>query len=285
MRSALVCTDGSPFSRTTLRYGRNLAERMSLHVKVLFVEDLRLTQGPLITGYYGPVGMAPSHAYPAFYDDLVRTVKDQGSRAIEEAKSVFEGSPVEVDYAVREGIVHDCILEEAKTVDLVCLGRQGEHSEWEDEEIGTTVQKVARRSQRPVLVTPPEFHPVTKLLVGYDGSEQANRALRVACSLASEEGLDMVVATAAESKHDRDHCRRALKEAQELVSAYEDVESDFELLEGGETEKLLIEFGDEQHCDVLVLGAFGHSRLREWLLGSTTAAVLVRTAHPVLLVR
>jgi nucleotide-binding universal stress UspA family protein len=285
MRSILICTDGSPYAAIALRYGRYLAEMMALVVKVLFVEDVRLTQGPLLTGYYGPVGMAPSPAYPAFYDDLVKTVKEQGRRAMDEARAAFEGTSLEVEYLVRDGIVRDCILEEARTVDLLCLGRQGEHGDWEGDDLGSTVEKVLRRSARPVLVTPGEFHEITRLLVAYDGSQPANRALRVACSLASDEGFEMIVAVVAESADERPFGERKQHEARELAAAYKDVDTQVVLLEGEEEERQLIEHAAQQGCDLIVMGAYGESRIREWLVGSTTSGVLARATTPVLCVR
>jgi len=285
MRSILVCTDGSPHAHVALRYGRYLAETMHLRAKVLFVEDVRLTQGPLLTGYYGPVGMAPSPSYPAFYDELIRTVKEQGQRAIDDAHGVFAGADVHVEYLVRDGIVRNCILEEARTVDMLCLGRRVEHGQWEDEDIGSTVRKVLHRAERPVLVTPDAFHEISRILVAYDASCAANRALRVACAFASDEGLPMVVAVVATDGDKRTRAEAVLNEARELASAYQDVETEFVLLEGEETETLLTTCADEKACDLIAMGAYGESRIREWLLGSTTTGVLARAVQPVLLAR
>lgn len=285
MRSVLVCTDGSPYSQTALRYARYLADAMGLRVKVLFVEDVRHTQGPLMTGYYGPVGMAPSPAYPAFYDDLVKAVKDQGRRAIAEARAVFQGSPANVEYLIREGIVRDCILSEAQTTDLLCLGRRGEHSEWEGDELGNTVGRVLRKSIRPVLVTPKDFRPIARMLVAYDGSQGANRSLRAALALASDHQLPMLIATVAPKTGDRSRFELALAQARELASAWKDVAAECRLLEGDETERTLTDLAAAENCDLIVMGAYGESRIREWLLGSTTTGVLARTDHPVLLVR
>ncbi|MBN2583569.1 MAG: universal stress protein [Planctomycetes bacterium] len=285
IRSMMVCTDGSPCGKVALDYARYWADRMKLCVTVLFVEDLRLTQGPLMTGYYGPVGMAPSAAYPAFYEDLVRSVKQQADRVMAEARDVFKDSSLKVDYQVREGIVRDVILEMARTVDLLCLGRQGEHGEWEDGELGSTVQKVLHRSQRPVLVTPNVFHPLSRLLVAYDASSYANRALRVACDLASSIELPMTVVTVAPDERERQRFEAVLDEARKLAAPYDKVASEFVLLVGEEEETLVTEQADERQCDLIVMGAYGESRIREWLLGSTTAGVLARSALPVLLVR
>ena len=57
------------------------------------------------------------------------------------------------------------------------------------------------------------------------------------------------------------------------------------LLEGEETEALITQCAEEKACDLIAMGAYGESRIREWLLGSTTSGVLVRATHPVLLAR
>ena len=285
MLSMLVCTDGSPVARTAVRYARHLAEAMGLQVRVLFVEDVRHTQGPLLTGYYGPVGMAPSPAYPAFYDELVKAVKEQGERAVQEAREVFEGSSASVEYVVREGIVRDCILDEARTVDLVCMGRRGEHEEWEEDELGGTAERVIRRSARPVLVTPAEFREISKMLMAYDGSRGANRALRTALALASDHDLPMVIVTVSPDDDARPRYERILEEARELASAWKDVELEFLMLVGETEEQVLTEAAATHECQLIVMGAYGESRIREWLMGSTTAAVLAHASLPVLLVR
>jgi nucleotide-binding universal stress UspA family protein len=285
IRSMLVCTDGSPCGKVALGYARHWAEHMKLHVTVLFVEDMRLTQGPLMTGYYGPVGMAPSTAYPAFYDDLVRSVKQQGERVMGEARDVFRDAPLEVDYEVREGIVRDTILDMARTVDLLCLGRQGEHGEWEGGELGSTVQKVLRGSQRPVLVTPKEFRPLGRLLMAYDGSNHANRALRVACDLASGADLPMIVVTVAADERERPRSESILAEARKLVAPYQGIGAEFLLQVDAEPQNVIHRLADERQCDLIVMGAYGQGRIREWLLGSTTAGVLARSPLPVLLLR
>lgn len=285
MRSMLVCTDGSPASHVALEYGRALGESMKMRLKVLFVEDVRLTQGPLVTGYYGPVGMAPSPAYPAFYEDLLKTIREQGRQAIEEARKVLADSGLSVEFLTREGIVRDVILDEANSVDMLCMGRRGEHGEWERDELGSTVQKVIRHSHRPILVTPAAFRPITRLLVAYDGSKGANRALRAGLAVASEENFPIVVVTIVDEPDRRQRFDDALQDARELAGAYADVESTFELVEAEKTEDVLLEKAAEHGCDLICMGAYGESRLREWLVGSTTAVVLAHSELPVLLAR
>ncbi len=285
MRSILACTDGSPQAEVSLRYAKTWAEQLQMQVKVLAVEDLRITQGPMVTGYYGPVGMAPSPAYPSFYDDLIKAVRAQRDRAVKQAREVFQDSGAEVEYLTREGIVHFAILEEARTVDMICMGRRGEHSEWSDEPLGSTVQRVLRRSERPVLVTAPPLRKLGRILVAYDGSDPANRTLRTVLSLAEDGKMPITVATVAHDDSHREDSERTLAEARELAAAYKNVATDFELLVSHDAPAALLEQADKGDCQLVAMGAYGRSRLREWLLGSITTTLLEHSHLPVLLIR
>ena len=121
--------------------------------------------------------------------------------------------------------------------------------------------------------------------MAYDASRHANRALRVACGLSSDVGLPMMVVTVAQEEGDRPKSEAVLDEARQLVAPYEDVTAEFSLLVGEEEEAVLIDHVEQSECDLIVMGAYGESRIREWLLGSTTAGVLAHSTRPVLLVR
>jgi nucleotide-binding universal stress UspA family protein len=62
------------------------------------------------------------------------------------------------------------------------------------------------------------------------------------------------------------------------------LEVNAELIEG-DVETVLQAYQTEQDIDLLVMGAYGHSRIRNLLVGSTTTTMLQTTALPVLLLR
>ncbi|ALP51682.1 hypothetical protein Tel_00185 [Candidatus Tenderia electrophaga] len=53
----------------------------------------------------------------------------------------------------------------------------------------------------------------------------------------------------------------------------------------GEVEKVLHDYRRQHEIDLLVMGAYGHSRIRRFLVGSTTANVIRDTTVPLLLLR
>ena len=56
-------------------------------------------------------------------------------------------------------------------------------------------------------------------------------------------------------------------------------------IRAGEVEATLRGYKDEMNIDLLVMGAYGHSRIRHLLVGSTTTSMLRRAGVPVLLLR
>jgi len=56
-------------------------------------------------------------------------------------------------------------------------------------------------------------------------------------------------------------------------------------IRAGEVEPTLHAYQQEHGIDLLVMGACGHSRIRKFLVGSTTTNMLRTTSTPILLLR
>ena len=137
-----------------------------------------------------------------------------------------------------------------------------------------------RGSSRPVLVTPREVKPLTKILVACDGSQSANRALGVAAAVAEDLGLPVIAVTASK---DSGAAAKILEEAERFLEPH-----GLEITKvhaGGRASEEIPKAAEKEGCDLIIMGAFGHSRVRELLLGSTTDSILRSTDIPVLLCR
>lgn len=137
-----------------------------------------------------------------------------------------------------------------------------------------------------------------RILVAYDGSESAREALGLAIDLARaratgltslsiEEPLPRYAATISEVEGAREriegHFRALTKEARDRA-ALEGVELDAVVRKGHEVREIL-DFVREGRFDLLVLGAHGHSRVLEWVAGSTSLAVARLSPCSVLIAR
>jgi nucleotide-binding universal stress UspA family protein len=82
---------------------------------------------------------------------------------------------------------------------------------------------------------------------------------------------------------DRTSGENISKKAEEVLSAFKMVSAATILT--GKEDKALLKFILEGTVELLVMGAYGHNRLRELLVGSTTSSVIRKSTIPVLLTR
>ena len=98
------------------------------------------------------------------------------------------------------GIVSSEIIKSADDCDLVAMGKMGAHAEWRDVFLGTNVEYVIRQTHKPVLITPSEYKPFRKMLIAYDGSSFADKALRSGAEIAQAMKLPITVVCVADKK-------------------------------------------------------------------------------------
>jgi nucleotide-binding universal stress UspA family protein len=118
------------------------------------------------------------------------------------------------------------------------------------------------------------------MAVAYDGSAPAHKALKLAAELSKQTAwpLSVVMVTA-----DRASEENISKKAEVLLSDFK-MDSVATILTGKE-DKALLQFIREETVELLVMGAYGHNRFRELLVGSTTSSVIRKSTIPVLLTR
>ncbi len=271
IKRILLATDGSPVAQSAETLAIFLAKKLEAELVALFVKDARLIRFPELLDFG-----AISVPMPAYHEALDEALELRGQATLERVAKAAGG--LAFDRVIRTGIPYEVIVREARTFDLVVLGRAGEQEGHEATGLGSTVERVARTSPVPVLVAALAFQEPARLIVGYDGSDLAARALHFSSELAPPLGLEVVVASVAE---DLERAAVLAGEGLEYLRAH-GVAASPEPLAGDPGEALA---AFQEPTDLLVMGAFGRGRVFELLLGSTTEYVLRRAVGPVALVR
>lgn len=277
----LVPTDGSENSLTAADYAINLARLFNAGIRGLFVKDVKVLTGPLIHDIGTSIGgMVP---YGTFNQTVREMMESQADATLNllEGKCSQAGIPFRRE--VREGVVSHEIIKSADDCDLISMGKMGAHAEWRDVFLGTNVEFVVRQTHKPVLITPSEFKPFTKMLIAYDGSSFADKALRSGAEIAQPMKLPVTVVFVADKKEE---ASETLSKAKTLLESY-NLTVNTVAKEGTDHAKGILELcnDEDEKFDILVMGAYGHSRLQEMILGSTTVRVMRSTNCPILLSR
>jgi nucleotide-binding universal stress UspA family protein len=136
---------------------------------------------------------------------------------------------------------------------------------------------MARRMPAPLLVAPAEYRDFRAPLLAWDGSPKSKKALALLADLAALLELPARVLTADDDERE---ARTRLAEAEEELR-YRRVTTTSVHRSGHPDEAIFAEVG--AGADLVAMGAHGHGRVVELVLGSTTDRVLRAAAVPVLL--
>lgn len=274
----LIPTDGSEYGKAALEYGIHLAVKLGARITGLHVVDIRLLQPPLITDISGAMSLP-------LYHELAPSIE---SSLDERAEGILQGFRERCREAGLEprlkkslGVIEEKIIEEAKSADLIIMAKRGEHFRLgEGSILGSTAEWVVHASGKPVMVTPADFRPIKNMAFAYDGSPAAEKALILTTELAAHTGwpLQTIIIT------DNRQVAETLGEKVKTSLAPFNINNEFVILSGKE-DRQLIQFIRGGAVQLMVMGAYGHNKLRRVLLGSTTSYVIRKSAIPVLLTR
>ncbi|TVR14920.1 MAG: universal stress protein [Phormidium sp. GEM2.Bin31] len=287
MNTILLCTDGSSFAEKSYYYGSWLAHRLSAEVSVLFVTDIRSQQVASTGNLSGSIGIGSSQDLLKKLVDLEHEkAKINNQRAkfiLEKAKKILGNTGLKaINLIHKTGFLVDCFHEFEQEADLVVLGKRGEAAEFASGHLGANLERIVRSSKKPCFVTSRNYHDIERVLVAYDGSKTAKKMLKFLIESPIFKDLEIHVVTIAKTAEDSLGISRIEEARHQLQDAgITPVGS----LQTGEPEQVMGKYIEDYNIHLLVMGAYGHSRIRHLVIGSTTAQMLRSSNIPVLLYR
>lgn len=278
-KNILLCTDGSPIADVAADYAIHLAKQLGGRVTALYITDVRMLEGPWLSDVSGALGAG---AYSALLPQLEQIQREKSDAILKSVSSRCAAQGVACKVAHETGGLVRTMLGYEADADLLVLGQRGEHAKWSEGMLGSGVERMVRASFKPCLVTPDRFRPIQHMLLAYDGSAESNKALRAGLDLAAKLRLKMTIVTVCQRENE-DAASKILHEAQQQAT---DSKLTVQVQLGhGNAETEILRLCEETGADLMVMGAYGHTRIRELILGSTTSHVLQKATVPVLLVR
>ncbi len=277
----LVCTDGSDYSQVCCQYAAWLSGRTGASIDLLYLTDLRQFEVPLVADLSGSLGIQP---YQDMLTHLQELEKHKAEVIDKNARDVFAKHELKnsIKFNHHTGLLVDCLEDYEKDVDLVLLGKRGENADFATGHLGSNMERVIRASKKPTLTTSRKFRPINKILLAYDGGPSCHDALQFLYDNAAFNDLELHIVTVSESEDDK----IAFENLEQAKSVnYEGKgKTVFQLLNGN-VEDQIIRYVDNEEIDLLVMGVYGHSRIRYLLIGSTTTTMIRACRIPVLCFR
>lgn len=181
----------------------------------------------------------------------------------------------------RNGTLVETLVELEKDVRLLVVGKRGETAEQASGHLGSNLERVVREMHRPILMVPSAgFKTPQSVMMAFDGSKTARKGVEMLAKSPLFKGVVChVVIVGADTAEHRSELDWALTT---LRDAGHDAEG---AIRAGEVEATLHAYEQENGIDMMVMGAYGHSRIRHLLIGSTTTEMLRNSHIPVLILR
>lgn len=285
LRSLLLGLDGTDACTDALDVATVLARAAGAAIQAVFVEDEhRFYYVPTTTALAGAAGSTASVPIPLPPEKMAEE-EEQAREETERIQTTFseacrrQGLDDE-RFTVLRGVVGESLAEQSRRVDLIVLGRRPEgRSSFDISPVGITTEEVIRGTPRPVLVVPRNGRRGKAIVMAYDASLAACRAIVAGAELASlRKDAHVHVLTVAGSQ---EKAARAQQEARDYLAPY-GIPCSYVVREG-HPQETIVSYAKEVEAGLIVMGAFGERRLWELIVGSTTTAVLHDAGCPVLL--
>lgn len=202
---------------------------------------------------------------------------------LQDADQQLTAQGVETIKTIHEnGFLVDCLHQFEASADLIIIGKRGEAAEFASGHLGANLARIIRASHKPCLVTSRQFKPLKRVVVAYDGSESGQKMLHFLATSPAFQGLDVHIITVIKNSNDNASSDR-LTEAKQLMQNI-GVEATCVAIQGN-PEIAIAHYCSENDISLLMMGAYGHSRIRHLVIGSTTSQILRSSHIPVLVYR
>ncbi len=277
-KSLMTVWDGRDTSGPALALAMRMAGLSGGHLNVLCLGIDRIQPGLYYAG-----------ATPAMLSDGIESARNEAKAAEESARQILEGADFnwscQAVVAQISGIGY-AVGSIARYNDLVVLPRP--YGTDAGEEAGFIVEAAMFDGHAPVLICPPEYEvrpdvmPGRRIVIAWNRSAEALAAIRAAMPLISgSEAVDIAIIDPPE--HDEMESDPGVELSRMLARHGADVTVSLLPRTLPRTAEQIQRHAGDFGADMIVMGAYGHSRFRESILGGATRDMLTDVGIPVLM--
>jgi len=284
MTNVVACIDGSSTSPAVCEYAAWASKQLDAPLNFLHVLDK--SEYPVKANLSGNIGLGSREALLKELTELDekrgKIAMEHGRQMLEAAKQkALESGVAKPTCQQRRGDLVDTLKELEPEIRLLVMGKQGEDGDSLGDHIGNNLERVVRTMHRPILVSPVVFNQPDSFMIAFDGSATTRKGVEMVAGSPLFRGMPchvVMVGAATNDMHEQlNWARKALETSGFTVTT--------EII-AGEVKHVLCDYRDQHNIGMVVMGAYGHSKIRQFLVGSTTTKMIQHTSKvPLLLLR
>lgn len=279
----IACIDDSQYAESVCDYAAWSVARMNAPLSLLHVLDKDVSS--MTQNFSGSIGLGAQEALLQELADLdqqrARVALEQGKLMLQAAAQRVEAKGIQhVETRQRHGELVDTLVELAPETRMLVVGKRGRSTASAHGHIGSHVESLIRALHKPVLIAQQTFVPPEKLMIAFDGSLTMRKGIHMIAASPLLKGIPCHLVMVGA---DTDVARAQLDDAATVL-----IKAGFETataIVAGEADIALTQYQQQHNIDLMIMGAYGHSRIRHLILGSTTTAMISKTSISLMVLR
>jgi nucleotide-binding universal stress UspA family protein len=285
MKHILALVDGSGYAQSVCDHAGWMAARTGANVHFCHVMKSRAAATGQ-TDLSGSIGLGARSALLEELAEIDRkkanVLKERGRAILEDAaqRATAMGA-TQVDSTLRYGRFIESVAELEADADLVVIGKRGETSHIDMEHLGSNLERVVRSTSRPVLVASRQFKEIKKVLIAFDGGQSILKAVAHMATSSLLQGREVQLVQAGD--------KSSAGKGGPIDAACDTLQSNgikaVSHQVNGQPEQVIGNMVEKDGIDLLIMGAYGHSKIRHLIIGSTTTQMVQNCKVPILLFR
>jgi nucleotide-binding universal stress UspA family protein len=259
-----VGLDGSSWSRAAVAEAAAMAKRAGALLTGVAIIDQRGIEEAV-----GPAPLGADYYARRREERLTAEARSHVARLVAEFRAACEQAGVPHFEMQEQGIPFERLVHDSVGQDLVVLGLRTYFRYPPSDRPSPTLEKVLRHGVRPVLAVRQEPGPIRRVAVALDASAPAARTLQLFTLL---NPWDLQTVRLLHAGGDRARAAEILRSASAYLEAH-GICSERVVLEGSAREAIP-DYVSSQDLDLVVMGAYGKTRVEGFLFGSLTKTLL-----------
>lgn len=279
----LALVDGSIYSKSVCDHAAWASAAMKADVELMHVLDrLAGAQKADLSGSIALGARSSLLEELATLDEQRAKLLQQRGRAIlDDARGIIKSAGRKVKAAhLRQGELSEAVAAQENQAAMIMIGKRGEGADFASLRLGSHVEGLVRASNKPVFVASRAFKPIDRAIIAYDGGASSQRVVDHVARNPLFSKLAIEAITVGQRNRETE---KGLEDASAILAgAGLKVETS---IIAGQPDAVLGNRVEESGSSIVIMGAYGHSRIRSFVIGSTTSEMLRSCKAPVILMR
>ena len=279
MSYILCCIDGKNYSQSACDYAVHISNNMNLPLRFLHIiehtskSDTLDLSGNISLGEKDDMMEEYTNEESIKNRNLIKEGKTLLNSLKQRAKQECQN---EITVLQVHGDLLETIIEEENQTAVLVIGIASQ----ENHKIGDNVKDIIRSIHKPILLVNSEFNEPKELLLAYNGSNESKKLLN---ETSARPIFKHIIREIVNINDNKIASAKLLDEAKDIFEK-QNIQVTTSVLSGEPSSTILNHF-EEKDFDVLAMGAFGNSRIKEFIFGSFTSKILANIKKPILLFR